>query len=222
MPSADRKYGTPIRIDTYDDEKLIALAKSLKISKRDIIGKLIIIQEQYDVLGPDLYPRLKALLERGSKAEQRNDFEGLDDAPRAMKWMNDTFNYVEVQKNGLLKITKLSSECTDSIEVVKEFRRQVDEGIEREQLHNIIEGKDQEISDLRLGDSQAIKIPVCNKGSRLIAEGREFRGCPKGQSNTAVSVDEWCRVYSSGLPCALFAEVDFKPNVAPEAVKDNR
>ena len=52
----------------------------------------------------------------------------------------------------------------------------------------------------------SFKAPICHKGAVLTAEGTEFRSCPKTAEKT-VSVANWCKKYSNGLPCMLYAEV---------------
>lgn len=76
-----------------------------------------------------------------------------------------------------------------------------------------IEERDQRIRELEveLGSksTERFKIPKCNRGAVLNHDKEDqliFTGCFRHRGEP-VSVDKFCRVYSNGLPCSMFAEL---------------
>ena len=53
--------------------------------------------------------------------------------------------------------------------------------------------------------SVTYKVPICHKGATLNEDSTEFAGCPKHKGEN-VSIQNFCKVYSNGLPCMLYAE----------------
>ena len=61
-------------------------------------------------------------------------------------------------------------------------------------------------ASLKARADEVFKAPVCNVGAILSAHGTQFSGCRR-HPGEPVSIDGFCRVYRSGLPCMSFAEV---------------
>lgn len=62
-------------------------------------------------------------------------------------------------------------------------------------------------TELGAKSSERLKIPKCNRGAILNHDKEDnliFNNCFKHRGEP-VSVDKFCRVYSNGLPCSMFA-----------------
>lgn len=205
----DKKdLGRAVRISTEDYDILVKLAESLGKSMKILLGTLIGMNKRWDLFTPGWEKRVTEAFNRADLTLELSEFEGLDEAPRAMKWSEKRFVYVEKTQAGTMKVTKLSPICKEALAVCNEFELQVKETIEREMLQSIIEEKDEKISALTIGDFQTVKIPVCNMGARIKRHGNNFMGCPSTAHNREVSIKNWCKVKLSNGPCMSLAFIE--------------
>lgn len=183
--------------------KLKKYSQSKKVPMSEIIEHWIDVCSKHDILDGDWADKLLAFEERV------NVYASLDDSCPALafgegKSEENLWRCVWYQEDAPPKVRILGKTeslqnsaclaCGKTGEIVTGFRKR-DERIAE------LEGS------LKAKTSAVVKIPICNKGSILGSDGLTFRSCPKSAAGRPVSIAEWCRKYSRGLPCQLFGEV---------------
>lgn len=201
MPRKPR-LGTTVRLKPVDIETLRKLAKKLGLEQQDILGTLINMCEVHDLLNKEWQERLTAALERGRREIERVQFEGDADRCHAIAQGEEKYKCVwgRQGKPPLIRLLERDYEaskvlclsCKKTLLILEEnaeYLKQIDN----------LKTKIQQKVDV------SFKVPICHKGGILNEDSTEFSGCPKHRGEN-VSVEKFCRVYSSGLPCALFAQ----------------
>ena len=196
-----KDYGVTVRLATEDNDRFTKLAKRYDLHKSEVIGLLGELCEKHDLLRKDWQKSINALVERGRKAVELNEWDGMEDAPQEIQYAKETFKYVERTKAGKIKLTSLSPVWKEALGIVREFQRQEKESMEKTQLKKIIGEQDQQIKGL---ESRGYKIPMCDGGAALTPDGTGFKRCRK--SNIDVDIARFCKVIENG-PCSYFREI---------------
>ncbi len=198
-----KQAGGAVRLPEETIQLLRKLAKKLDKSQTWIIENLLDMADVHDLLNEGWQERLTAALEKGMwHIQRRKHFEskekcaGLRAAEKKWKCIQGRPNKTPMIRNlaeDYDEALNLCEGCTETLEpILKNYELQ-----ERiAQLEKTAQIK----------ASVSFKAPICHKGAVLTADGTEFRSCPKTAEKT-VSVENWCKKYSSGLPCQLYGEV---------------
>jgi hypothetical protein len=158
----------------------------------------------HDLLRKDWQERLTAALEKGmwhlqqqKHFENKKKCEGLRSADQ--KWKCIQGRYLNTPA-----IKTLAENWQDAMNLCEGCEVTLKPIL----LNYELQGKIQQLeSRLKARAGVTFKAPVCNVGAILTADGTEFRNCPKRPSERTVSVENFCKVLSSGLPCQVYAEI---------------
>lgn len=202
MPPVPRK-GVTIRLNEDSVKILRKLAKKTKKTQLDILEKLLTMAEVNDLLRPDWEERLTASLEKGmwwlerkKHLESKEKCAGLRAADRKWKCIQGRPNQTPMIRNLAENRDDALNLCEGCVVTLEPILKNYELQERIAQLEKTIQVK----------ANVSFKAPICHKGAVLTAEGTEFRSCPKTSEKT-VSVANWCKKYSNGLPCMLYAEV---------------
>ena len=198
-----RKASAKLNLSPEAKGKLLKYAQSKKLPMSEIIEHWIDVCSRHDILDGDWADKLKRFEERV------NVYASLDDSCPALaigegKGEDNLWRCVWFQEDAPPKVRILGKTeslqnaaclaCGKTGEIVTGFRKRDERIAELE-------------TSLKEKTEAVVKVPICNKGSILGSDGLTFRSCPKSTPGKPVSIENWCRKYSRGLPCALFAEI---------------
>ncbi|MHA2052705.1 MAG: hypothetical protein ACXACY_22900 [Candidatus Hodarchaeales archaeon] len=202
MPRTSRKYGVSVTIPEDAHATIVKISESLGIPMKECIATLIDMGDKFDLLRPEWQKKINAALKQGDRVLQRiehtedkNKCGGLREADNKWKCIigrkkqTPMIRYLALNRNDALN---LCEGCIITLEPVLKVEEQA-------QTIKDLEGK------LETSSNVKFKIPKCNKGAILNDDATEFRNCPKA-SYKSVSVEKFCKVYTNGLPCMLYAE----------------
>ena len=192
-----------VKIGENDHAKLLKYAQSKKLKMGIILTSFIDKGVEFDIHDPGWIDKLQRYTERV------NAFAGLDGACDGLAYG------VDEKGIGVYSCVWFNDGAPPSIKILgktEELQAARCAACGRtEEVRRVFREKDNRISELEHGlksrATEVFKVPVCNGGAVLSAEGREFRGCRKGTPNKPVSIEKFCKVYSRGLPCQLYAEI---------------
>lgn len=199
---ARKKYPT-VTLPKDIHEKLVKYAQSKKLPMSVINADFIEKGIKHDIFDPDWENKMLAEVERV------NAYAGLDDACDALAFGvngkgEKRYRCIIFRVNKPPQITNLGD--TESL--------QNSACASCGKTENMVMGlkeRDVRIAELEteLGEksSEQFKIPKCNAGADLRHDKEDqlvFHNCRK-HSHEPVSVDKFCKVYSNGTPCAMFA-----------------
>lgn len=191
-----------IKIDSETHSELVTYCQSKKLKMRDVIAMFVEYGVQTDLYEEDWKEQAvralnvtNVLADLGASCHRRAKGE---DKSGSKVWSCVTYN-----ENGPVKVRVLGN--TEELMTGKCKAC----GLDRDVRAGLAQ-RDNKIMELetkiQMRAKTSRKVPVCNKGAILTQEGTAFRLCPK--SSVPVSVKTYCKVLSSGLPCALYAEVE--------------
>jgi hypothetical protein len=201
MPESPRSTVT-IRIEFEAREKLRSLSKRYDLTQNDILTILFDMCDQHDLLRKDWQDRLTAALERGQREiEALAYYEDPNKCPAIAKG-SEKYKCVWGREGKPPQIRVLEADFQASLEVCKKCKVTLQIMQEAEGLRSKV---DQLTNQLERKAKESFKVPICHKGATLNENATEFSNCPKYRGEN-VSVESFCKKYSRGLPCALYAE----------------
>lgn len=203
MPRKPQKGGA-VRLSEETINQLRTLSKNLNYTQPFILATLIDMCAEYDLLNKDWIERINAALARGSEIIQAQRLEDLENRCDSLRYADKNHKCVvgRIDKTPMIRI--LAADLDEALDLCVGCKISLDPILKNIEHERTIE--DLEIK-LKSKAGATFKAPICNKGAILTNDGLEFRGCPKTDMGRNVSVEKWCKVYSRGLPCQLFAEI---------------
>lgn len=218
MSSRKRKYGVNVTIEEEIHELLVKLAQRRKKSNKDILARLIIMDDQFDLGNSEWEERLNAVLLRADKALQLNKYEGLDNAPQCLVWAFGRWICIKERKGKGPQLTKFPKELDEALALCAECERQKAERLEQEQLKETIANQGKKILDLTNMRNQKIIVHQCNNGGRITRNGTSFSGCPKiGKPGALQPVMNCEHYYPDGRACPGLGKVEIIPEIESTA-----
>ena len=185
-----------------------ALAVLLKYSQKHgnmprsvILSMWIMELAKFDIRDPDWADQRAKARERENRSGDRIDCDGF--AEGKDKEGKELFSCVWYRKDQppLIRILGIGTlqegrckACGRTKEIWLDFKKRDERILELE-------------TELGSKSSVRLKIPKCNRGAILNHDKDDnliFNNCFKHRGEP-VSVDKFCRVYSNGLPCSMFA-----------------
>lgn len=201
MSREDRKDST-IRIDLDNKEALRKICKRTGFSQPDVLNILFNIAESENLITDGWQKRLKALERKADREiEALYYWEDPERCPAIAKG-SEKYKCVWGRVGRPPEIRVLEADYQSSKEVCMKCKITL---MMKEEVHALRNQADNLEKRLKEKVNVKYKVPICNKGAILNEDATEFSGCPKHRGEN-VSVATFCKVYSSGLPCALYAE----------------
>jgi hypothetical protein len=178
------------------------LCKRYDLTQNDVLKVLLEMCDQHDLLKKEWQKRLTAALERGKREIEAKAYY---DDPRkcpAMAMGSEKYKCVWGREGRPPAVRVLEVEYQASLEMCLKCKATLQIMQESEGLRSRVVQLE---NKLKQKSNIEFKIPICHKGATLNEDSTEFSGCPKHPGEN-VSIDNFCKVYSNGLPCALFAQ----------------
>ena len=202
MPSADRKYGVPVRIEEDSKELLIKLTQRYGKDMKIILGTLIDMCDQHDLLKKGWEKRLTAALKKGRREIENLKFE--EDADRCPAIVKGAEKYKCVwgrrEKPPTIKILEKEYEASKELCFGCKRTLAINEQ-NREYLRQI-----QQLEfNLKAKSEMTYKVPICGDVGRLNEDATIFTSCRENNGN-AVYIEEFCKVKNEGEPCKWYTE----------------
>lgn len=198
-----RAAGAAVRLPEETIQLLRKLAKKTGKTQPWILETLIDMADVHDLLNEGWQERLTAALEKGMwHIQRRKHFEskekcaGLRAADRKWKCIQGRPNQTPMIRNLAEDYDEALDLCEGCVVTLEPILKNYELQERIAQLEKTAQVK----------ANVSFKAPICHKGAVLTADGTEFRSCPKTSEKT-VSVENWCKKYSNGLPCQLYGEV---------------
>lgn len=190
-----------IKIDADSHAELVRYAQSKGLKINLIISEFIAKGVEHDIHDPKWIEKLlkaQRVIEGYARAGLCEGF-----APGEDKDGAELFSCVWYRKGRPPQIRILGIEtlqkgrcaaCGRTKEIWLDFKERDERILELE-------------TELGSKSSERLKIPKCNRGAVLNHDKEDnliFNNCFRHRGEP-VSVDKYCRVYSNGLPCSMFA-----------------
>lgn len=199
-----RAAGAAVRLPEETIQLLRKLAKKTGKTQQDILETLLEMAEVHDLLNEDWQKRLTAALEKGMwHIAQQKHFENKEKCA-GLRAADQKWKCIQGRYQNTPSIRILAEDYDDALNLCDGCTVTLEPILKNYELQEKIQQLEY---NLEAAIGVTFKVPVCNRGAVLTAEGNEFRSCPKSPSAKTVSVQKFCKVLSSGLPCQLYAEV---------------
>jgi len=176
-----KKYVRPkdvhVRIAFDADEKLITMTQRYKYNKKVALSVLIDRAMEIDLLRPGYTERAEALKKAGDIQLQKNEYEGLENAPRCLAYLDECFKCVVSRLDKTPDIKKLSKELNEALDACSKCEEGQVKLRELEQA-NI---QNRELIAER-GRDKVLQYPICARGARPSEDLTEMIGCELAHS----------------------------------------
>jgi hypothetical protein len=197
---AHKKERRTLNLDIEDHARLMEYAQRKKLKMSVILAEFIEKGVEHDIYDPKWIEKLI------SAQKILNGFASMDKGCGALAFGKKKSGegvyrcvWYNPGKPPSIKILgeteSLMKSACQSCDVTKDIR----EGLAQ---------KDTRIKELEAGldarSREVYKIPLCRGGALLNDDATIFSSCRK--SSVPVSIEKYCKVLSSGLPCGLYAE----------------
>ena len=201
MPPRKSK-GDYIKADPEIKRLLRKITKHSGKSQLQVMTILFNLCDVYDFLKEDWQERLEAALRAGDWQLQREKHFANKNRCLGLREADQKWKCIQGREGKIPMIRMLAENREDALNLC--------EGCTLT-LEPILQNKEYQKQIAHLQDrlnqkaSVTYKVPICHKGATLNEDSTEFSGCPKHPGEN-VSIEKFCKVYSSGLPCMLYAE----------------
>ena len=200
MPRKQAEY--PIRATPETVELLRRITRNSGKSQDQIMFLLFNLHDTLDLLEEGWQERLAAAERVGAWQLQREKHFAKSDRCLGFREADGKWKCIagREEKTPMIRILaedyddalNLCEGCQLTLEPIRKNREY------RRQIIDLEERLDRRVS-------VKYKVPICHKGAILNEDSTEFSSCPKHRGEN-VSIENFCKKYSSGLPCALYAE----------------
>jgi hypothetical protein len=196
--------GGSVRISEESLKILRSIARKSGLEQKEIMGILLEMCQQHDLLNPDWQERLNAALKKGMwQLERKRHLEnkercaGLRGADQKWKCIQGRINktpMIRILSENHEDALNLCEGCTETLDPVLE-------NIEHKKTIAKLENR------LKARSDQKFKAPICNRGAILTNDGLEFKTCPARSYDKPVDIKTWCKVFNRDTPCYSYAEI---------------
>lgn len=200
MPTKENIY--VIRGKSKTKELLRKITKNSGKTQDQVMWLLFNLHDTLDLLADGWKERLAAAERVGAWQLQREKHFAKSDRCLGFREADGKWKCIagREEKTPMIRILaedyddalNLCEGCQLTLEPIRknrEYRKQIDDLEDR----------------LQRKVSVKYKVPICHKGAILNEDSTEFSSCPKHKGEN-VSIANFCKIYSSGLPCMLYAE----------------
>jgi len=191
-----RKGTFSITLDEADKKKLEIFAKRRHVSMKEIVGFYIQLDTDYNLWSTDWKDKVK------DAEEKRDRYAGLEGACGNMTFAKEDYICVRAVLGKPPSIKKLSPVLEEAYKICaiceEDTRKKLDRDLTLERVKEL-ETKLQEKT------SEKFKVPVCNYGAHLAADGISFDACRLNPGKN-VSIESYCKVRMNGKPCNSYVE----------------
>ncbi|MCK4829239.1 hypothetical protein KA005_76655 [bacterium] len=167
-----RPKDVQVRIASDADEKLITMTQRYKFNKKVALSVIIDRAFEIDLLRPGYTERAEALKDAGDIQLQKNRFEGLENAPRCLAYLDDCYKCVVSRLDKSPDIKKLSKDLDEALDACSkcEEGKVILRELEKAKIQNI------ELIAER-GRDKVLAYPICARGARPSEDLTEMIGC---------------------------------------------
>lgn len=194
--------GGSIRVSQESIERIRRIAKKTGLHHIEIMGTLLDMCEQHNLLKKDWQKRLNVSLERGRREIEESDFDTDPNRCVAIAKGEEKFKCVWGRKGKPPMIRLLAKEYSLSKEMcfscVKTLLL-ITENEDYIEKIRLLEFQLQAKSDMML------KVPVCEAVGVLNGDGTLFSRCQE-HNMRAVNIEKFCKVKDNGEPCSWYKE----------------
>ena len=197
-----RKKQKSVGINEDDNLILEKLTKQRKITKIELIGYYIQIDNEYDIYKPDWKARFEELDKKLDEklAEEKERITRLDtDCPALIYAENSDWCIWGVDGKPPAK-KKLAKDRGESLEICAACKKTLEIKLENESYQVKVQELEMKLRDQ---SNKKFKIPQCSNGARLDVDGLAFEGCPRSRDKP-VSIESYCKKLKNGAGCDWF------------------
>lgn len=192
------KRGKVFSCSMTEAEKLLleTLAKRHKIPQKVIVGTLIRMCDKYNLMAGDWQARIVA------EDQERDRYAGLQGACGNMTFAKEEYICVRAVLGKPPSIKRLSNNIDEAHKICaiceEDTRKKLDRDLTLERVKQLE-------AQLDAKTSEKFKVPVCNYGAHLAADGISFDAC-RLNPGKSVSIESYCKVRMNGKNCASYFE----------------
>ena len=191
-----RKNLFSITIDKDDKLELVTQTKRYGLSQKEIVGYLIQLNGKYNLMSGDWKARLEGV------DQERNRYAGLQGSCPALTFADKSYVCLWGQDGKPPAKKNLSRDLDEALEMCAACKKTLNIKLENESY----QVKVQELeTKLKVQSAEKFKVPVCNYGGILAADGISFSACRLNPGKLA-SIENYCKVRMNGKPCTSYIE----------------